>query len=75
MKVELNRSGVKELLNSPELEKGLEEIASGIKFKCGKGYAYDTKRMGTRVIASVYTSTDEAKKDNEQNNTILKNLK
>lgn len=71
-KFELNKSGVRELLHSSALRKGLEEIASDISRRCGGGYSYDTYNAGTRVIASAYTESSEAMNDNYNNNTILK---
>lgn len=73
--VRINYSGVSELLNSTEMKNYLEDTASNIANRCGEGYNYDVKSMGTRVIASVYTETDQAKKDNADNNTIMKNLR
>lgn len=54
-KVVLNYSEVGKLLKSKELEKSLEKIAG----EKAKGWKTDTKMMGTRVIASIY-STDSA---------------
>lgn len=68
----LNTKGVAQLLKCKELEIGLKDIVSSMAQECGTGYAYDTKEMGTRVIASVYTDSTEAMEDNYNNNTILK---
>lgn len=72
LRFELNRSGVGQLLKCKELEDGLKSIVSRMATDCGSGYSYDTKMMGTRVIASVYTETTDAMEDNANNNTILK---
>ena len=40
--------------------------------RAGDGYATDVYQAGSRVIASVYTETEEAMKDNLENNTLLK---
>lgn len=72
IRFELNRSGVAKLLKCKELEDGLKDIVSQMAGDCGIGYDYDTKQMGTRVIASVYTDTVDAMQDNYNNNTILK---
>jgi len=69
----LNYSGVGKLLKSNGMQKILDDKVKEIAGRCGSGYESDTKMMGTRVIASVYTQTTEAKRDNLNNNTILKN--
>lgn len=74
VKIELNSSGVGQLLKSAELEALLKEQADAIAARCGSGYDSDTKMMGTRVISSVYTDTLEAVRDNMDNNTILRAL-
>lgn len=75
VRIELNRDGVRQLLQSEDLGEKLEGLAEAISDRCGEGYAHDRKLMPTRVIASVYTDTPEAAKDNLQNNTILRALK
>lgn len=52
-KVELNRSGVRELLKSPEMQSALSSLAH----EHSGGWQTDVKMMGTRVIASIF-STD-----------------
>ena len=74
IRFELNRAGVRELLRSQEMAAGLSDLAAGIAGRCGEGYASDVKTMPTRVIASVYTETDAAVRDNSENNTILRSL-
>ena len=71
-KFQLNTSGVGKLLRSQELQNVLGMKAAEIASRAGEGYAYDTKMMGTRVIASVYTETREAALDCADNNTLLK---
>lgn len=51
--VELNRAGVGELLKSSELEQGLGQLAQSY---ASDGWETDTRQMGTRVIASIYTT-------------------
>ena len=72
--LELNQSGVRELLKSPEMAALLQEQADAIAGRCGDGYGTDTMLMETRVIASVFTDTKEAYRDNLDNNTILRAL-
>lgn len=69
---ELNRSGVGQLLKSPEMMSILEEKATEIRQTAGDGYAQDTYVGKTRANASVYADSYEARKDNFKNNTLLK---
>ena len=55
--VKLNLAGVRALRKSPELVAGLKAIADGA---AGPGWETDTKEMGTRTIASIYSTDPEA---------------
>ena len=72
VKIELNYAGVGKLLHSQEVEDEVKRLANQTAAKAGDGYATDVYQAGTRVIASVYTETTEAMKDNQENNTLLK---
>lgn len=74
-KFELNRNGVKELLKSQEMKSICAEKAAQIVSRCGAGYGSDTYTGATRVNAMVYASTSKAKRDNAENNTILKAMR
>lgn len=60
VKVKLNRKGVGELLKSRDMEKALQELAQ----QHSQGWETDTKVMGTRVIASIYS--DDRKQISEE---------
>lgn len=68
----LNKAGVRSFLHSPEIRNIVEEQARKVKDRCGTGYNMDVSVQSTRVIASVYTETKSAAKDNRENNTLLK---
>ena len=51
--VKLNYAGVGQLLKSSDLEQGLGQLAEEY---AGGGWETDTKTMGTRVIAIIYTT-------------------
>lgn len=74
VRIELNSAGIRELLRSEEMGAIVEGHASAIAGRCGEGYAFDRKLMPGRVIASAYTDTKEARRDNSENNTLLKSL-
>lgn len=68
----LNTRGVGDLLKSAELQRVLGERAAEIAARAGTGYESDTKLMGTRVIASVYTADAETAREDAENDTLLK---
>ena len=70
----LNKDQIGAMLKDAEIQTIVADIASDIANRAGEGYASDTKLMGTRVIASVYTETSEALQDNLENNTLLRCL-
>ena len=75
IEIKLNYAGVGELLKSQEIADTVKEVAEQVAARAGDGYATDVYQAGTRVIASVYTGTRDAARDNLQNNTILRSLK
>ena len=72
---ELNSSGVRELLQSPEMMSICEQHAVKAQSKLGEGYEVTTMTGKTRVNAQIAAVTYKAKKDNAKNNTILKAVK
>ena len=75
IRVELNNEGVRELLRSAEMEAICKQQAQAIKDRVGDGYLVTTYTGRNRVNASVYAVTDQAKRDNLKNNTLLKAVK
>ena len=72
MQFKLNSSGVSSLLKSAEMQNVLEKNASAIKNRCGDGYEQDIYVGKNRANAMVRAETTKAKKDNYNNNTLLK---
>lgn len=72
VRFKLDRAGVGELLKSSEMMGVCEGFASDIQRRCGEGYELTTYTGRTRVNASVFAATPEARRDNAQNNTLLK---
>lgn len=72
VKIELNSAGIKQFLHSREVAKCVKNYADKAADRLGEGYKSDYKHMPTRVIASVYTDTDEARQQNLQENSLLK---
>ena len=68
----LNRKGVGELMKSAAMQGVLTEYATGIRNRCGDGYTQDIYVGKNRANAMVSAETYQAKRDNLENNTILK---
>lgn len=68
----LNRSGVRQLMQSAEMQSVLRDKASQIQSRCGDGYESDVMVGKNRANAMIRAATSAAKRDNMDNNTILK---
>ena len=62
------------MLRSEEMQALLGEKAAEIAGRCGAGYGSDIYMTPGRAVASVFTDSAGAVKDNLDNNTILRNL-
>ena len=74
VKFELNRAGVKELLNSSEMQTILAEYAKNVLDRCPKGYGMSVGKTSQRAKASVGTRGYAGASDNAKNKTLLKAL-
>lgn len=72
VKFELNRAGVRELMQSEEAMSVCRSYAEEIRNRAGEGYEVDTHMGRSRANATVFPATAEARKDNYENNTLLK---
>lgn len=68
----LNRSGVAELMKSQAMQDVLKNHAKTIKERAGDGYEQDIYVGKNRANAMVKAETFKARKDNSENNTLLK---
>lgn len=75
VKIELNRAGVRELLQSSEMMTICKEHADAALQTLGEGYEVTTHTGKSRVNAEIAAVTSEARIDNAKNNSILKALK
>lgn len=71
----LNKSGVRELLKSSEMQQICMEHATDAASACGTGYEAQERNYPERKGAAVVAVTHAAKRDNLKNNTILKSLR
>ena len=74
-RVKLNRKGVRQLLQSPEMENALTGIAFAAQNRLGEGYKASYYKASTRVVAKVSAESPAARKENADTNSILKALK
>ena len=69
----LNRAGVRELMQSQEMQDVLVEFASQVAERAGDGY--DVYIGVNRANVSVVTATEEAAADNLDHNTLEKAIR
>ena len=74
VKIELNSSGIRQLLKSEEMGQMLKQQAEQVRARCGSGYSTDLYQASSRVIAGVFAETAKAAKQNSRENTLLKAL-
>ena len=72
IKFELNQAGVRELMQSSEMMTICKGYADRAKAQLGAGYSVNTMTGRNRVNAEVVAETYAAKKENSENNSILK---
>lgn len=76
VQIKLNRAGVGQLLQSNECLQMCAKIANNAVNRLGDGYEVTLKEHGkTRVNAQIEAVSPRAKKENSENNTILKALR
>lgn len=75
VKFELDRNGVREMMQSSGIMAECEKYASAIQSSAGSEYEVSTRIGGTRAIAKVAPSTAHAYYSNLKHNTLLKALK
>ena len=74
-RIKLNRKGVRELLRSREMRAICREHADAAWARLGGGYTVSSYTGKNRVNASIIASSMQARRENSENNTILKALK
>ncbi len=72
VKFVLNRAGVRQLMQSEEMQAILNEKSSNALNQLGDGYKSDIYIGKNRANAMVWADSIKAKRDNLKNNTILK---
>lgn len=72
VKVVLNRSGVRALMQSKEMQKICTDHANKARSKLGSGYEVTSMVGKTRCNAEIAAISQAARKENSKNNTIMK---
>lgn len=70
--VELRDDGIQELMKSAEMIACLQSYADSYAAQLGSGYETDTYIGTTRANVAIKAVSDQAKRDNLDNNTLLK---
>lgn len=72
-KIKLAQANVSsEILKGEEIKEYCEKVAEGVASKAGAGYEINTFEGRHRINVGVIPATNEAKRDNYKNNTLLK---
>ena len=74
VKFELNKDGVKQLMQSGEMMSVCREYANAAMASLGNGYEVSDMVGKTRVNVQITATSFKARKENLENNTILKSL-
>lgn len=72
VKIVLNRVGVRELMQSPEMQEICKKIANNALSRLGSGYEVSSMVGKTRCNSEVSAVSIEARRENMKSNTILK---
>ena len=74
VRFELNKAGVRELLQSTEVQNEVERRAKKVLNALPEGYEMDTRLTGQRAVATVFPVTEKTKTQAKKDNTLLKAL-
>lgn len=74
VKVVLNESGIRDLLNSSDVQKHLLNTARQVSSRAGGGYTVDVEPGRRRAHARVETASEEAFEQELANNSLIRAL-
>ena len=74
IKFELNREGVKELLQSQDMQNVIQEYVDQVSERAGKGFVGNVQIGKTRVVGQIKADGPKAYYKNLKNNILLKAL-
>lgn len=71
---ELDLAGLNELMKSPEMEAALESAGEAVANAAGSEYGHRVHQATFVAICNVYPDSEEAARENFDENTLLKAL-
>ena len=71
---DLNGAGVRELLQSSQMQSILAAEGAKVAARAGDGYSSAVHVHSKRAVANIFPDTKESARDNYENNTLLKDL-
>lgn len=74
VQIVLNQAGIREFLKSPSVQSMLLQHANQIAAKAGEGFTADVQAGKRRAYGRVTAQTQTARRNNLDNNTLLKAL-
>lgn len=74
VKIELNSSGIRELLHSPGINSALLEAGNNVKGRAGSNFGAKLINMPSRSIVRVSAINKDGMKENADDNVLLKAL-
>ncbi len=72
VKFELNLAGLNQLMKSAEMQDVLLNAGQAVADAAGEGFEAEVHQADYVAISNVYPTTNEARKENLENNTLLK---
>ena len=73
-RVEIDKNGVRELLQSEEMAAVLRKYGDSVQHRAGRGFYKDERSTGQRRVYTVTAVTKAAQNKNLKDNTLLKAL-
>lgn len=71
VRIELNYPGIGSILRGNDMKEYVQGLARKVAQAAGKGHLYAAHKSSQRWNANVYPLTAEAKRENEEKNTLL----
>lgn len=75
VKFKLDINGLRQLMKSGEMQSYLDSMGAKVASQAGDGYGYRTHVADYVAITNVFPDSEEAAKENYENNTLLKALR
>jgi len=70
--IHLDRGGLNQLRNSPEMQSILTSMASERAARAGEGFGFEVRSGKERAYANIRAETKDAERKNQDNNILVK---